>query len=300
MYPKINIYFNNKKKLIYHSNPKEANLTNDITNIVLENEKNKRKHILISKIFQIKNIIIIFISLIIHLKIPIISNDALNQFQFSKIILKIRDIGKKYVLSNSFSTTYYPDEVYINGYKQSTINNSYYFNEADNIIELRWNKTNYNCNNMFNGCSDITEIDLSNFNSSFVTLMCYMFYGCSSLTSMNFNNFNTSQVTHMHDVFSGCTSLTSLNLSNFDISKVTWIYNLFNGCEKLEYINIQNFKDIKVVTFNDMFVKVPDNVVICLDENNIGKNILPQIQKLNSFTIDCTNDWKLKKKKNGK
>ena len=297
MVPKSNHYFNNKNNLIHHSNLKEANLTNDIKNLILENNKNRRKNILISNIFQIKNIIIIFILLIINLNILIISNDALNQFQFSKIILKIRDIGKKNVLSNSFSATYYPDEVYINGYKQSTIKNSYDFNETDNIIELRWNKTNYNCDNMFNGCSDITEMDLSNFNTSLVTLMCNMFYGCSSLTSMNFNNFHSLQVTHMHDLFSGCTSLTSLNLSNFDISKVTWMDNLFYGCEKLEYINIQNFKEIQDGTFNNMFEKVPDNLVICLDENNIRNKILPQIQKLNAFTIDCTNDWKLNQKK---
>ena len=95
MVPKNNNYFNNKNNLIYHSNPKEANLTNDIKNSILENDKNKRKNILVSNIFQIRNIIIIFILLIIILKIQIISNDVLNQFQFSKIILKIRDIGKK-------------------------------------------------------------------------------------------------------------------------------------------------------------------------------------------------------------
>ena len=140
-------------------------------------------------------------------------------------------------------------------------------------------------------------MDLSNFNSSLVTEMCFMFCGCSSLNSINFKNFNTSQVSHLHDVFSGCSSLTSLNLSSFDISKVIYMDNLFYGCEKLEYINIKNFKEIQVGNFNNMFEKVPDNVVICLDENNTGTKILPQIQKINAFTIDFTNDWKLSQKK---
>ena len=37
---------------------------------------------------------------------------------------------------------------------------------------------------MFNGCSNLTTLDLSNFNTSSVTNMSYMFYRCSSLTSI--------------------------------------------------------------------------------------------------------------------
>jgi len=53
--------------------------------------------------------------------------------------------------------------------------------------------------------------------------------------------------------------------------------NLFIGCEKLEYINIQNFKEIQDGNYKNIFAKVPDNVFICLNENNIGNKILPQI-----------------------
>ena len=44
--------------------------------------------------------------------------------------------------------------------------------------------------------------------------MSYMFYGCSSLTSLNLSNFNTNNVNNMNHMFSYCSSLTSLNLSN--------------------------------------------------------------------------------------
>ena len=51
---------------------------------------------------------------------------------------------------------------------------------------------------MFDGCSDISEIDLSNFDSSEITDMNNMFYKCSSLTSINLTGFITSQVTAMN------------------------------------------------------------------------------------------------------
>ena len=84
--------------------------------------------------------------------------------------------------------------IYINGIKQSTINYSYYLNETDNSVSLIWNNSIDSCFCMFYGCKDITEIDLSNFNTSEVTDMYNMFYGCSSLSSLDVSNFDTSKV----------------------------------------------------------------------------------------------------------
>ena len=47
-----------------------------------------------------------------------------------------------------------------------------------------------------------------------------MFEFCSSLTSLNLSNFNTSNVVDMESMFSNCGSLTSLDLSNFKTSNV--------------------------------------------------------------------------------
>ena len=38
---------------------------------------------------------------------------------------------------------------------------------------------------MFEGCSSLNNINLSNFNTNNVTNMEYMFYGCSSLNKNN-------------------------------------------------------------------------------------------------------------------
>ena len=41
-----------------------------------------------------------------------------------------------------------------------------------------------------------------------------MFYGCSSLTNINLSNFNTNNVTHMEGMFSYCSSLNKNNIIN--------------------------------------------------------------------------------------
>ena len=49
--------------------------------------------------------------------------------------------------------------------------------------------------------------------------MSYMFSGCSSLTSLNLSNFNTNNVNNMSFMFSKCSSLTSLNTKDKKILK---------------------------------------------------------------------------------
>ena len=53
--------------------------------------------------------------------------------------------------------------------------------------------------------------------------MVYMFDYCTALKILNLSNFNTSKVTSMEFMFHYCNSLISLDLSNFDTSKVTSI-----------------------------------------------------------------------------
>ena len=62
--------------------------------------------------------------------------------------------------------------------------------------------------------------------------MSYKFRGCSSLTSLNLSNFNTNNVNNMSYMFCDYSKLTSLNLSNFNINNVNnvndMLYNLLN------------------------------------------------------------------------
>ena len=91
---------------------------------------------------------------------------------------------------------------------------------------------------MFNGCSSLTNLDVSHFNTSNVTTMVSMFNGCSSLTSLDVSQFNTSHVTTMASMFANCSSLTSLDVSSFVMSSDLVATNLFNGCKNLKDLYI--------------------------------------------------------------
>ena len=285
-----------------------------------------KKNIIKNEIKTIINIIILQILIVIKTVIKIETHNHINfiNFKFSNITLKITGgRGKKQIFSQG-SHTGFPHEVYINGKKQTTVTYQYKFNESINIVELIWyNNTIKDCERMFEVCPDITEIDLSHFDTSNVANMCIMFgkcksltslnltnfdtskvietmsmfSSCSSLTSLNLSSFNTSNLERMSNMFDGCISLTSLDLSNFNFSLVYDMYYSFHDCVNLEYINLKNYNDSSFDTWysRDIFANVPENIVICINENNT--KILPQIMNKTCYVIDCSNDWKSKQKK---
>ena len=110
-----------------------------------------------------------------------------------------------------------------------------------------------NMGNMFNGCSALTSLDLTNFNTAKVTNMGNMFEGCSALKSLDLTNFNTANVTDMSFMFKGCSALKSLDLTNFNTAKVTNMSFMFHGCSALTSLDLTNFNTAKVTDMHGMF-----------------------------------------------
>ena len=65
--------------------------------------------------------------------------------------------------------------------------------------------------------------------------MDYMFNGCSALTSLDLTNFNTANVTYMNNMFEGCSALTTIYASDkFDTDNVWNGLDMFTGCKSLK------------------------------------------------------------------
>ena len=100
-------------------------------------------------------------------------------------------------------------------------------------------------------------------------------------------------------MFYECSSLISLNLSNFYISKVEDINNMFSGCANLEYINLKKFDEKNLqdspIYFQNMFDKIPKNVVICISIDKRNK-IYSQI-KAECLITECVDNWKPRQNK---
>jgi len=111
--------------------------------------------------------------------------------------------------------------------------------------------------NLFNGCENLTKIDLSGFETENITVMYRMFQGCSSLTSEELNaglkDINTANVTNMFAMFVDCSSLIDLDLSTFDTTNVTSMANMFEGCSSLTKLDLSSFDTTNVISMSYMF-----------------------------------------------
>ena len=270
----------NIETILYQSclkNQKNINEYNNIKKNYFSSNKNKIK--LIISLYVILNLIIF------------INNNIQNNIYSNNITLKINSSGYHNILGfiefdsdyiEYFDPIYYPNEVYINGEKQNNITYKYYFNETDNFIELIWNNNIKSAENMFYFCEDITEIDLSNFNTSEVEDMSFMFSSCTSLTSLNLSYFDTSKVKDMVGMFCNCISMTSLDLSYFDTSKVVSMRMMFENCISLTSLDLSNFNTPIVILMDYMF-----NDCISLTNLDISNFNISKVREIDRMFQNC-------------
>ena len=111
---------------------------------------------------------------------------------------------------------------------------------------------------MFNGCNNLTSLDLSGWDTSKVTDMPGLFASCSSLTSLDVSGFNTSNVTSMSYMFYGCNNLTSLDLSGWDTSKVIYMGQMFRNCSSLTSLDLSGWNTSNVTDMTNIFQSCDD------------------------------------------
>jgi surface protein len=106
--------------------------------------------------------------------------------------------------------------------------------------------------NMFYGCSSLTSIDLSHFDTSSIKYMASMFAGCSSLTSLDLSHFDTSKLEDCSEMFSGCSALTSVDLRYFNSRHLGHCRKMFSGCSSLTSLDLRSFNTYRA-SMDDMF-----------------------------------------------
>ena len=157
---------------------------------------------------------------------------------------------------------------------------AYYYTESEKVY------LNRDARSMFYWMSNLTSLDLSNFDTSKVTNMQGMFEYMRNLTALNLSNFNTSNVTDMNSMFHDMFKLTSLDLSNFDTSKVTDMGAMFYEMRNLNTINLSNFDTSRVTNMGNMFSYMTG--ITTLDLSNFDTSQVTNMYGMFSFMYNLT------------
>ena len=97
------------------------------------------------------------------------------------------------------------------------------------------------CFAWFEKFSLLNQIEgIENLNTENVTSMAQMFFGCRNLAELDVTHFNTANVTSMNGMFNGCSGLISLDVTNFNTANVTNMSYMFFYCNKLKEIYVSD------------------------------------------------------------
>lgn len=104
---------------------------------------------------------------------------------------------------------------------------------------------------MFSQCNNLTEIDISNWNTSNVANMSGMFSN-TALSSLDLSSFDTSNVTIMYAMFSGC-HFSQLNLNDLDLTNVFSMEQFVASNQQLTSFTLTNKTSNSLRAFSGMF-----------------------------------------------
>ena len=150
---------------------------------------------------------------------------------------------------------------------------------------------------MFDGCKNLTQLDVGRFDTSGVTDMSMMFRNCINLTKLDVSNFNTSGVVRFGEIFSYCKKLTALDVSHFDTSKAEKLTQMFEACESLAELDLSGFNTENCTSFGLMFDGCRNLKELDLSSFDTSKAtsftyMFCNCEKLEKITVRCGSDWK--------
>jgi len=179
----------------------------------------------------------------------------------NKITLKLnvekKDLSNKiYFLNDSYQKKFIDKskiELFINNIKSDY--KKYIKPKEKGVYEitLKFKDEIKDCSNMFLGCGNIIDIDLSSFNTTNVKNMSRMFENCYNLTNINFSSLNTESVIYMEKMFCNCQKLSTLNLSSFKTKKVINMHEMFYKCSNLSNLDVSAFDTKNVMDMQLIF-----------------------------------------------
>lgn len=123
---------------------------------------------------------------------------------------------------------------------------------------------------LFDGCTNLVEVNMSGLDLSNVESMSYLFKYCSSLKNIYLNGITMDSIVDMDYVFYYCTSLEKVDMVNLGGNDLNNITYMFSGCSKLKIINMQGF-NFGTSELDDTFSEIQNLEIIDFTNVDIGQ-----------------------------
>ena len=193
-------------------------------------------------------------------------------------VKKIRFIRSEDENKDDIKNPIYLDK---NGAIKGYILNDEFIISSDKII-----CANENSNNMFDGLSNIEQIELKNFYTGNSKHMSEMFSYCNNLKDIDISKLNTSDVIDMIRMFSGCNNLINMDLSKLSLENVETMESMFSNCDNLKEVNLSNPNLKNLKTMENMFWEC-ENLKEVKFKNDLNSIHAPGLETMTNMFYNC-------------
>ncbi len=138
------------------------------------------------------------------------------------------------------------------------ISTAFWFNGATNLTEVLHGSnldTSHvtTMQSMFYNASNLTTLDVSQWNTENVTNLGLTFKNTQKITNLNVSNWDTSKVENMRQTFYNNLGLTTLDVSRWNTENVTNMYGTFSNLRNVTTLDLRNWNTDKVTDMTWMF-----------------------------------------------
>lgn len=148
--------------------------------------------------------------------------------------------------------------------------------------------------NLFDGCTNLTYVNMNNWIDNGVTHTGNMFIDCTSLETVDMEDWDKTNLMFIGSMFSGCSSLTTINgVENLIGPKVTLGDRIFYNCSSLTEIDISGW-DNRIYDMRSMFHKCSNLTKIIGVEKLVTEynvNIMDTFSGCSSLTEIDVSGW---------
>ncbi|EOI00751.1 bacterial surface protein 26-residue [Enterococcus haemoperoxidus ATCC BAA-382] len=166
-----------------------------------------------------------------------------------------------------------------------------YKNQIKKIVFDGPVKASSNSSHLFSNLNQVIDIEnISQFDTSAVTLMRDMFSNASSLKTLDLSNFDTSQVIDMAFMFSYMSSLVNLDVSSFNTSQVVYMRSMFYDTKNIVNLDVSNFNTGLVEDMSGMFTgSGTKNLDMTHFDTSSATDMSGMFSNLNLDSLDLSN-----------
>lgn len=104
--------------------------------------------------------------------------------------------------------------------------------------------------------SDAKNVDLTMISPRNETSLGMLFHGNTNLTNINVSNWDTSNITSLKGAFASMQNLESVDFAEWNVSKVTTFYALFDDSRKVNTIDVSKWDTSSATNMEWMFCRI--------------------------------------------